>query len=42
MTAVFDRVRLEMGPVSSDFLTLGGGWSTVCRTLELVRCDTGS
>ena len=42
MTAVFDRVRLEIGPVSCVLVTLGGGWSTVCGTLDLVRRDIGS
>ena len=41
MAAVFDRVHLAIGPVSGDFLTLGGGWSTVCGTLDLVRRATG-
>ena len=42
MTAVCDRVHLTIGPVSGVLITLGGGWSTVCGTLELVRRATGS
>ena len=41
MAEVCDHVRLEIGPVSGDFLTLGGVWSTSCGTLDLVHCDTG-
>ena len=42
MAAVCDRVRLEIGPVSCVLLTLGGGGSTVCGTLDLVCISTGS
>ena len=42
MAAVCDRVCLAINPVSGDLLTLGGGWSTVCGTLNLVCCATGS
>ena len=42
MEEVCDHVRLAIGPVSGDFLTLGGVWSTVCGTLDLVRFATGS
>ena len=42
MATVFDHVRLEIGPVSGDLLTLEGGWSTVCGTLDLVRHAIGS
>ena len=41
-TVVCDRVHLEIGPMSCVFLTLGGGWSTVRGTLELVRRAIGS
>ena len=42
MAAVCDLVRLEIGSMPVDLLTLGGGWSTICGTLYLVRCATGS
>ena len=42
MAAACDLVRLEIGPMSVDFLTLGGGWSMVCGTLDLVLHATGS
>ena len=42
MAAFCGLVRLAIGPMSVDFLTLGGGGSTVCETLELVRRATGS
>ena len=42
MAAVFDLVRLEIGPMSVNFFTLGGGGSTVCGTLDHVRHATGS
>ena len=42
MAAVYDHVHLKMGPMSVDLLTLGGGWSTICGTLDLVRCAAGS
>ena len=41
MVEVCDHVRLAIGPMSGVFLTRGGGWSTVCGTLNLVRFDTG-
>ena len=42
MATVCDRVRLAIGAVSGNLLTLGGGWSTVCGTLDLVRRAIGS
>ena len=42
MEAVYDLLRMAMGPMSVDVLTLGGGWFTICGTLDLVRRDTGS
>ena len=42
MAAVCDRLRLEIGPVSGVLFTLGGGWSTVWGTLDLVLRATGS
>ena len=42
MEAVYDLLRMAMGPMSVDVLTLGGGWFTICETLDLVRRDTGS
>ena len=42
MAAVCDLVRLAIGPMSVDLFTLGGGWSTLCGTLDLVRRATGS
>ena len=42
MAAVCDLVCLAIGPMSVDVLTLGGGWSMVCGTLDLVRRSTGS
>ena len=42
VAAVFDIARLAIGPMSVDFLTLGGGCYTVCGTLDLVHCATGS
>ena len=42
MAAVCDIMRLAIGPMSVDLITLGGGWYTVCGTLDLVCCDTGS
>ena len=40
--AVCDRVCLAIGPVSGVLLILGGGWSKVWGTLDLVHCATGS
>ena len=42
MADVCDRVCLEIGPVSGVWITLGGGWSKIWGTLDLVRCATGS
>ena len=42
MEAVCDLVCLAIGSMSVDLLTLGGGWSMVCGTLDLVRRATGS
>ena len=42
VTAVCDLVRLEISPMSGDFFTLVGGWSTVCGTLYLVCHAAGS
>ena len=42
MAAVCDRVHLAIGPVSGVLLTLGGGWSKVWGTLDLVRRANGS
>ena len=39
---VCDLVRLAIGNISVDLFTLGGGGSTVCGTLDLVRRATGS
>ena len=41
-SAVYECVRLEIGPVSGVLFTLGGGWSTVWGTLDLVHRATGS
>ena len=41
--AVFcDRVRRVIGPRYVELSTLGGGGSTVCGTLDLVRRANGS
>ena len=42
MAVVCDCVRWEIGPRSVSLSTLGGGGSTVCGTLDLVRRATGS
>ena len=42
MEAVCDIVCLEIGSMYVYFLTLVGGWSTVCGTLDLVCCANGS
>ena len=42
VAVVCDRVRLAIGPRSVSLATLGGGGSTVCGNLELVRRATGS
>ena len=42
MSAVCERVRLEMGDVSGVLFALGGGWSMVWGNLVLVRLTTGS
>ena len=42
MAAVCGRVSLEIVPVSGDLLILGGGWSLLCGTMDLVRHATGS
>ena len=42
VAVVCDRVRQSIGPMSVALSTLGGGMSTVCGTLDLVHCDTGS
>ena len=42
VAVVCDYVRLAIGPRSVSLATLGGGGSTVCGTLDLVRCVTGS
>ena len=40
--AVCERVRLEIGAASGVLFTLGGGWSTVWGTLDLVSHATDS
>ena len=40
--AVCEYVRLAIGHVPGVVFTLGGGWSMVWGTLDLVRCATGS
>ena len=42
MAAVCKRVCMAIGAVSGVLFTLGGGWSTVWGTLDLVRRATGS
>ena len=42
MEVVCDLVCWAMGPGSVALSTLGGGGSTVCVTLYLVRCKIGS
>ena len=42
MAAVCERVHLAIGAVSGVFFTLGGGWSTVWGTLDLVHRVTDS
>ena len=42
VAVVCERLRLAIGPRFVASATLGGGRSTVCGTLELVRCATGS
>ena len=42
MAVVCDLVCLAIGPMSVDFFTLGGGGSTVCGNMELVRRAPGS
>ena len=42
MEVVCDLVRQEIGCRYVAFSTLGGGGSTVCGTLDLVRCEMGS
>ena len=42
VVVVCDIVRLEIGPMSVDLFTLGGGGSTVCGNLDLVRLATGA
>ena len=42
VAVVFGRVRRAICPRSVAFDTLGGGGPTVCGTLELLSCATGS
>ena len=42
MALFCDHMRREIGPRSVVFSTLGGGGSTVCGTLDLVRRANGS
>ena len=42
MAVVCDCVSLAIGPRSVALETLGGDGFTVCGTLDLVRCATGS
>ena len=42
MAVVCDRVRWTIGPRSVALSTIGGGGSTVCGTLDLMRRATGS
>ena len=42
MEVVCDLVRRAIGPGYVDLSTLVCGGSTVCVTLELVRCEMGS
>ena len=42
MEVVCDSVNREIGPRSIALYTLGGGGYTVCGTLDLVHCATGS
>ena len=42
VVVVCDSVRLKIGPRSVALATFGGGGSTVCDTLDLVRRATGS
>ena len=37
MAVVCDLMRRKIGPRSVDLYTLGGGGSTLCGTLDLVR-----
>ena len=42
VAVVCDLVSLEIGPMSVDLFTLGCGGTTVCGTMDLVCCATGS
>ena len=42
VAVVCDRMSQAIGPRSVALSTLGGGGSTVCGTLDLVRRATGS
>ena len=42
ISRVCDRFLWTIGPRYVALSTLGGGWSMVCGTLDLVLCATGS